>query len=201
MLFWKRKRFDFIGMIISQSQKVQEGLSLLNEFMQNPTKETGQKIYQIEEEADELRRILIDELNRSFVTPIDREDIFSLSRTIDDMIDYAKSTVEEMLLFEVETNEYFIAISKLLLDASREITAALGTFKSHHGVCSEHIIRAKKIENSVERKYREALLELFKTTDVIKILKTRELYRHLSNAADRGDESANIIGDIMIKNA
>lgn len=197
-VFGKRTK-DFIEMLIDQAKKSQECMTVLYEFMQNPSKETGEKIYRIEEEADELRRILIAELNRSFVTPFDREDIFALSRSIDDMVDYAKSTVEEMLLFEISTNEFMKKISEALLNAAKEIVLAITTLKPHPSVCSEHLIRTKKAENFVEHRYREALVELFKEDDTKKILKTREIYRHLSNAADRADESANIIGNILVK--
>ncbi|MEW6041789.1 MAG: DUF47 domain-containing protein, partial [Elusimicrobiota bacterium] len=78
-------------------------------------------------------------------------------------------------------------------------SAAIKTMMANPGVCSEHIIRAKKAENFVEHRYREGLVELFKSQDVVGILKKREVYRHLSNAADRGDEAANIIGDILVK--
>jgi predicted phosphate transport protein (TIGR00153 family) len=193
------KKRNFYGMLQKQSEKVEEGLKALYEFALDPTKEKGQMIDRIENEADELRRILIDELNHAFVTPIDREDIFALSRSIDDMCDYAKSTVEEMILFQVGTNDHIKQMTQTLYDASTDISAAVRLMKDHPNPANEHIIRAKKIENLMEHLYREALAELFKNPDVVTILKLREIYRHLSNAADRGDESANIIGDILVK--
>lgn len=69
-----------------------------------------------------------------------------------------------------------------------------------NGSIQEHLIRTKKLENRTEHLYREALVDLFKTTDTISIMKLREIYRHLSHAADRGDEAADIIGDILVKN-
>jgi uncharacterized protein Yka (UPF0111/DUF47 family) len=70
-------------------------------------------------------------------------------------------------------------------------------------VASTHAVRAKALENQVETVYREALVDLFEgiedVRDVVRVLKMREVYRHLSNAADRGDEAANIIGDIVVK--
>ncbi|MEN6436092.1 MAG: DUF47 domain-containing protein, partial [Anaerolineaceae bacterium] len=73
----------------------------------------------------------------------------------------------------------------------------------HPGVAAEHAHRAKKIENNVEKLYREALAEMFHETDdvkaVVKAMKLREVYRHLSNAADRGDEAANVLADIVVK--
>ena len=83
--------------------------------------------------------------------------------------------------------------------ASRDISMAVKLLPKRSVRVTEYIISAKKAENHVEHMYREALVELFKNPNVIDILKTRELYRHLSNSADRGDEAADIIGDILVK--
>ncbi len=156
-----------------------------------------------EQDADEVRRILLSELNRTFVTPLDREDISALSRAIDDIMDYAWSTVQEMELFNVSATPYQQRIVSLLQDAAREIHLAMMRLKDHPAVASEHAQRAKALENRVETIYREALADLFDgpagPKRVINILKMREVYRHLSNAADRGDEAANIITDIVVK--
>jgi len=194
------KRRDFLKMLYTQVTKVEEGLASLVEFIDNPTDENAKRVNSFEEEADELRRILIDELNRTFITPIDREDIFALTRAIDDVMDYAKSTVEEMTLFEMKPDNYIKRMVDALYNASKDISSAIKNLQEHPGVCAEHLVRAKKAENFVEHRYREGLVELFKTNDVIKILKMREIYRHLSNAADRVVESADIIGDILVKN-
>ncbi|HVE14631.1 MAG TPA: DUF47 family protein [Elusimicrobiota bacterium] len=199
MLFFRRRKFDFYLLLSQQADKTLEGLQALEAFVRAPSSERGTAVQDLEKQADELRRVLIDALNQSLVTPIDREDIFGLSRAIDDMIDYAKSTVEEIMLFEVEPDEFLLRMAKALNEAGADIVSAVKALKDHPRVCEEHIIRAKKTENLVEHIYREALARLFKTTDVIRILKTRELYRHLSNAADRGDEAADIIGDILVK--
>jgi predicted phosphate transport protein (TIGR00153 family) len=193
------KKRDFYKMLSDQAQKVEEGMEALYEFAMDPTEDKGKKVDKIEEEADELRRILIDELNHSFVTPMDREDIFSLSRSIDDMCDYAKSTVDEMLLFQIGPNEHIKKMTEALYNSSRDVSAAVRFMKTHPQAANDHVVRAKKAENYMEHRYREALAELFKDPDIVKIIKLREIYRHLSNAADRGDESANIIGDILVK--
>lgn len=195
------KKIDFYKLLSDQAVKTQEGVAALVEFINNPTKENGVKVSQLEEEADEIRRILIDDLNRTFVTPIDREDIFSLSRTVDDVIDYAETTVEEMLILDIKTDVYIKQIVDILFDASKSVALAVKNIKEHPGVCIEHVIKAKKSEHKIERLYRQALAELFNTNDVIKILKTREVYRHLSNAADRVASAANVISDILVKNA
>lgn len=197
-IFFPKKR-DFFKMLKDQSSKTTEGMQALYDFVLDPTPEKEKRVETLEVEADDLRRTLILELNQAFITPIDREDIFALSRAIDDMIDYGKSTVEEMLLFKVTPNEYIKKMTSALLNASKEIDSAVGLLASRPQDAAEHLIRAKKAENFVEHRYREALAELFNTDDAIQIIKMREIYRHLSNSADRGDEAADIIGDIIVK--
>jgi uncharacterized protein Yka (UPF0111/DUF47 family) len=159
----------------------------------------------LEKEADEVRRILIDELNRTFITPMDREDIFALSRAIDDVIDYAYATVEEMVILDVKPNTFLQRMVSLLREASYEIHLAMLRLKENPNVANDHAIRAKALENQMEHIYREAIAELFRGPEdihhVMEMLKLRELYRHLSNCADRGDEAANVITDIVIKMA
>jgi hypothetical protein len=199
MFFFRKHKYNFYKLLLDQAEKTLEGLAALEEFFKDPTPAKAARVEEIEKEADHLRRIVIDALNQSLVTPMDREDIFALSRVVDDMIDYAKTTVDEMVLFGVPTDAHLQNIAKALHDAGTDIVAAIRVLRDHPRVAEEHIIRAKKTENYVEHMYREALAALFKNPDVVTILKTRELYRHLSNAADRGDEAADIIGDILVK--
>ncbi|MFH0948561.1 MAG: DUF47 family protein [Elusimicrobiota bacterium] len=193
------KKVDFFKLILDHLAKVEEGMSLFVEFINDSTSEKGQRVNEAEEEADEVRRILVDELNHSFVTPIDREDIFALSRAVDDMMDYAKSTVEEMSLFEIKPDSYMKKMVEAIHSASKDILCAVKQMKDHPAIAAEHLVRARKAENFVEHQYRESLVELFKSNDFIKIFKTREIYRHLSNAADRAAESADIVSDILVK--
>ena len=197
---WFHKKYDFFGMLLQQAKMSERGLQLLCQFVQNPSADIGLQVDTAEKEADELRRLLIDALNRTFSTPIDREDIFSLSRAIDDMIDYAKSTVEEMILFKVKTNDHLKKMAEALYAAAQHITQGVGGLPSMPNGIQEHVIRAKKSENLMEHLYREALVELFREGNMMDVFKLREIYRHLNNAADRGDEAADILSDILVKN-
>ncbi|PIZ24990.1 MAG: DUF47 domain-containing protein, partial [Chloroflexi bacterium CG_4_10_14_0_8_um_filter_57_5] len=89
---FKPRQDQFLKLINDQASLTLKGTELLQEYMKSPDPETVTQITATEKEADEVRRILIEELNRTFITPIDREDIFALSRTIDDVLDYAYST-------------------------------------------------------------------------------------------------------------
>jgi predicted phosphate transport protein (TIGR00153 family) len=201
-LFKKRQNL-FIKLIRDQASLTLEGLESLKVYMTNQDSAAAAMLVSKEKEADEARRILIYELNKTFITPFDREDIFALSRAIDDVLDYAYSTVSEMQVLKVEPTSYMQRIASLLRDAAYELLMAVERFEDHTGVAGDHAQRAKALENKVEDVYREALADLFSGAEdiahVVKMLKLREVYRHLSNAADRGDEAANVIADIVVK--
>lgn len=203
--FPKRRDEVFHKLIEQQAEVTLEGLQLLCKYVERQDPEVAEQLSLKEKEADEVRRILIDELNRTFVTPFDREDIFTLSRTIDDVLDYADSTVSEMEILKVQSTPYMQRIASLLKEAAYEIHQAVLRLQKNPGVAIEHAQRAKALENRVEAVYREALADLFSGPEniqhVMEMLKLREVYRHLSNAADRGDEAANVIADIVVKRA
>lgn len=203
---WFRRRSkpdQFMKLICEQAHHTQRGMDVLVEYIREPSEAKAVTIHAIEKDADEVRRFLIDELNRSFVTPIDREDLFSLSRAIDDMLDYADTTVDEMVLLGVQPNSYLVRMVSLLREASEEINRGVQRLEDRPTVANDHAVRAKALENRVESVYREAIGALFSgprdVEHIMEMLKLREIYRHLSNAADRGDEAANIIGDIVVK--
>jgi predicted phosphate transport protein (TIGR00153 family) len=200
---FKKKQNVFLKLIHDQAWLTLEGLEALKAFMISRDPVESARLSAKEKEADEARRILIDELNKTFITPFDREDIFSLSRTIDDVLDYAYSTVSEMEILKVEPTNYMQQMASLLRDAAYELLMAVDRLENHPGVANDHAQRAKSLENRVEEIYRGALADLFSGAEdiqhVIKMLKSREVYRHLSNAADRGDEAANVIADIIVK--
>lgn len=201
-LFKKRQNI-FIKLLHDQAALTLEGMDALSNYLATRNPEASNLLTAKEKEADEVRRIFIDELNRTFVTPFDREDLFALSRAIDDVVDYAYSTVSEMEILKVEPTTYMQRIATLLRDAAYELLLAVDRLEEHPGVSSEHAQRAKALENRVEGVYREALADLFSNVEdvqhVVSMLKMREVYRHLSNAADRGDEAANVIADVVVK--
>lgn len=203
--FFRKKENVFQNLIEQQASLSYEGLRLLVKYFETSDPEVAEELSIKEKEADEVRRILIDELNRSFITPFDREDIFALSRSIDDVIDYADTTVMEMVILKVAPTPYMLRIATLLKDAAYEIMHGVMRLPKHPNVALDHAQRAKALENRVEAVYREAIADLFSGPEdlhhVVEMLKLREVYRHLSNAADRGDEAANIIADVVVKKA
>jgi predicted phosphate transport protein (TIGR00153 family) len=201
--FFKPKQNNFVQLLIQQAEYTVEGMDALEGYMKKRSSKYAERVTALEKEADEVRRILIDELNRTFVTPIDREDIHALSRAIDDVLDYAYTTIGEMEILEVEPNDYLRRMTSLLGEAAREILLAMQRLDHHPSVANDHAVRAKALENRMEQVYREAVADLFHQPQdmahIVEMLKLREIYRHLSNAADREDEAANVISDVVVK--
>ncbi len=201
--WFKKRQNTFIKLIHEQAFLTLAGMEALKTYMVSQDPAAAEALISKEKEADEARRILIYELNKTYITPFDREDIFTLSRAIDDVLDYAYSTVIEMQVLKVEPTIFMQRMASLLRDAAYELLIAVERFEDHTGVAGDHAQRAKALENKVEDIYREALADLFSGAEdiqhVVKMLKLREVYRHLSNAADRGDEAANVIADIVVK--
>ena len=204
MRLFKRRRSIFLKLLIDQAERTMEGIEYLKDYMESEDASTAKDIDNKEKEGDEVRRILIDEINRTFSTPFDREDIFSLSRAIDDILDYANTAVDEMSILKIKSNPHLVKMSEILTRAARNLYQAVKMLHGRPKVSTNHVIKVKGFENKLEKVYRAALAELFSTPKdldgIITILKTRELYRHLSNAGDKCDEAADIIGDILVKN-
>lgn len=158
---FQRKPNHFIERLNQQALIVMHGTEALIDYMAKPSKKNAARVRALEKEADEVRRILIDELNRTFVTPIDREDLFALSRAIDDVLDYAYSTTSEMEILNVVPNDYLRAMAELLHNSAEEINLAMERLEHHPNVAGDHAVRVKGIENRMETLYAEALAHLF----------------------------------------
>ncbi len=201
---FKPKPNKFLQLLVEQTALTVKGLEQLSVYLKKRDSTVAKKIAATESEADEVRRILIEELMRTFVTPFDREDIFSLSREIDDVLDYANTTVDEMETLDVEPSPFMPQMASLLFEAAQEIKMAVERLQDKHfTVAGDHAQRAKALENRVEAVYREALADLFHGVkdfkQMMNVLKVREIYRHLSNASDRVDQAANVISDVIMK--
>jgi predicted phosphate transport protein (TIGR00153 family) len=200
-----KKEDKFVSLLIEQTQITVEGLRLLEKWLsKSELKEKAIDQMRVKEiEADEVRRILIDELHNTFITPLDREDIFMISLYIDDIMDYCYTTVEEMQLLEIEADEHLIHMVKLTREATEELEMAFHRLFANPRVAGDHARRAKKIENEVEHLYRVAIGELFtKAKDfspLMIMLRQREVYRHVSNMADQADRAADILGMVVMK--
>ncbi len=198
---FKNRKVDFYQLLRDHAEKVYESYKKLVKYFDKMDPDIAEDIYFLEREADDLRRVLIDRLNHTLITPFDREDIFTLSRSIDDIIDAAKSTVEEIKIFKIKPNKELYMMAKVLREGTLEIYDALKYLKENPNVAMEHAKRAKATENQMNLVYLESLAELFddENNTTAYMMKMRELYRHLKRSADSCDDAANVISDIIVK--
>ena len=131
MSFWSifggKRHTDFFELLPAQAENTLEGCEALEQFLAG--KGAAEEVDRLEREADDIRRIIIDELNQTFITPIDREDIFALSGAIDDAMDHAKNSVKEMMVFEVQSNVHLRSMAALLHNGAEQIAAAIRHLK------------------------------------------------------------------------
>lgn len=200
---FSRRSDRFIDYLAKQCVLGIEGTEALMDYMGKPNKKNAHRVRQLEKDADEVRRILIDELNRTFVTPFDREDIYALSRAIDDILDDTWFTINEMDILEVQPNEYLQDMARRLHLGAEEIKLAIDRLQKHPGVASTHAIRARAVTSEIETLYATALADLFRDPKdldyVVTMLKLREIYRHLFHAGERIGDAADTIDDIVVK--
>ena len=199
----RKKENVFIRLLREQAEFVEQGNKGLLRFVSDGDSEGRDQVRSCEHDADETRRILVDELHKTFVTPFDREDIWNLSLYLDDVVDYAYSTVREMEELHVEGDEHLVTMVERLVRAGEDLRMAMERIDDNPMVALDHARRVKRRENQVEKTYRQAIHELFSGPEdvhhVIEMLRRREVYRHVSNAADRADEAANLIGSVIVK--
>lgn len=199
----RRKPDRFITYLNNQASIVVNGTAALVEYMNEPTKENSALVRNFERQADEARRELIVELKRTFVTPIDREDLFALSRAIDDVMDYAYATTNELDILNVRPNTYLRSMARLLHQSAEEIEKSMEALAHHPEQAEAHAVEVRAIDNRMDKLYAKALAELFTNprdlNEVVNMMKLREVYRQMYHALESTEQAANIINDIGIK--
>ena len=193
----------FLLRLVDQAKLGTEASAALVDYMGKPNKKNAMRVQELEREADEIQRILIDEINRTFVTPIDREDIARLARAIDDIIDDTWFTINEMYVLSVSPNDYLKQMAQMLAQGAESIKLAIERLEDHPGVANTHANEAKSIDNDLQELYTNALADLYhktkKVEDLVEVLKLREIYRHIFHAANRINDAGNTINDIIVK--
>lgn len=194
-----KKSPNFFELLEQQAVIMTKGMRLLHEYCETHNEETADAVIKAETDGDMVRRILIDELNKTLITPIDREDLFRLSSQLDEILDYAKTSVDEIRFFNVVPDEEMFAVTAALLDMCEHIILAVSNVEHHQNIARDEAIYVKGMENKVGDMTTRALAMLFEDDDHKKIFKYREIYRHLNQTADISDEAMDSLMDIMVK--
>jgi uncharacterized protein Yka (UPF0111/DUF47 family) len=190
---------DFLQMLTEQTLKVAHTVNLLVEYMEHNDPTVAEALKQNVHEADLIKVRNLHELNDAFSTPIDREDIYRAIVALDDIVMYCKTTVHEMDVLAVTSDQFMRDISHCIkegVDALSKGYAKLGTAPASAAADADE---ARKAERHAEKQYRFALSTLFEGTDYVNMFKRREIYRHLTNAAHHMAQCANTLHDIVVK--
>ena len=164
--------------------------------------EQAAKIHQLETEADVLTRDIFSELNKTFITPLDREDMQRIASKIDDVIDFMDGIAARVYSYKITSSPpYCKEMAVELVKATKEVEymiSKLQRIKDPKDMI-QHCRNTSDIEHVVDDMYREAIRELFETNDAIKIIKLKDIYETMETASDRCVDVSDVIEDIVLK--
>jgi predicted phosphate transport protein (TIGR00153 family) len=155
-----------------------------------------------EQEGDRITHDIIQRLNQTFVTPIDREDIYELASGLDDIVDYTEEVADYMGLYKIEAPMVQgQSLAHILLQASRQIAEAMPRMRTFKDI-SHYTVEINRLENDGDRVSREAMASLFDTgIDPMVVIRWKDLFERLEAAIDSTEKVANILEGIVIKNS
>jgi predicted phosphate transport protein (TIGR00153 family) len=155
-----------------------------------------------EQEGDRITHDIIRRLNETFVTPIDREDIYALASALDDVVDFAEEVADYLGLYKIEAPmEQAQQLAKVLHQASRQIAEVMPRLRGFQDI-SHYTVEINRLENDGDRITREAMASLFDDgIDPMVVIRWKDIYERLENAIDATEHVANIVEGIVIKNS
>lgn len=200
------KKIDFFEMFDRALENVSRAANVLVDTLNNfeTFEKKAKVIYEFEQEGDMLTHDIMKDLNKTFLTPIDREDIHALASRIDDVIDLMWAAVDRMTVYRIEKpTPEVISIAEDLQMTTDILKKALRELRSkQYFRVQEHCIEINRLENRIDRKYRDALGKLVNDhNDPVYIIKWKDIYQLFEDASDRAEDIANILESIVLKNA
>ncbi len=206
-LSWvKSNEKQLFGILNNLAKKAVETSEVLVDLFENFEKpeDYHNKITKLEREADGLTRSVFAELNKTFITPLDREDIQRIASKTDDVIDNIEGVSGRISRYHItSTPPYMLEISKELSKATKEVEYMISRLKNVKGdkTIINHCRNTSDLEHTIDDLYRTALAKLFETNDAINIIKMKDIYEVLENASDRCVDVADVVEDIVLKYA
>jgi hypothetical protein len=197
----------FFDILEEASANVVKGATAFRELVAqwSLTSDLIPKIRELEHEGDRMTHEVIDRLNRTFITPIDREDIHDLAKELDDVIDIVQATMDRMQLYRIETSSPFLLqLVEVLVKATVVLDKAIRSLRDmkHTRRTLDFCIEVNRLENEGDTIFQAALGELFSNKqDVFHLICWKEIYEAAEFATDKCEDIANIIEGIIVKNA
>lgn len=200
------KEINFFEMFEKAALNVNRAAISLVEMMGNfqEAEAKAKEIHDAEQEGDMLTHEVMRRLNKTFITPLDREDIHALISRLDDVLDLIWASTDRAVLFKLNNPlPEAVELSKTLHETTEIITKAINCLKDKkYSYIQEYCIEINRLENRGDRIFREALVKLFDNIkDPILVIKWKEVYEHLEDASDACEDVANILEGIVLKHA
>jgi len=198
----KEERFydDFTAM----AEEIRHGAQLLDEMLQpeRPIWNKADEIKEVEHKCDFLTHEIIQRLNRTFVTPLDREDIHTLARSLDDVMDAIDASATILRLYQIEAvRPGARELSHLVRASAEQVVGAVKALEGRKGV-AECAVEINRLENEADRAHQAAVQSLFKEEkDAVAIIKWKEIFDFLEQATDRCEDVANVLEGVVVKHA
>ncbi|HEY1913607.1 MAG TPA: DUF47 family protein [Vicinamibacterales bacterium] len=183
--------------------ELKRGARLLEEMLtpERPTWDKADEIKEVEHKCDFLTHEIIQRLNRTFVTPLDREDIFALARSLDDVMDAIDAAATIIRLYRLETVRFGAReLAHIITACTDQVRLALGALEMNKGLAT-HAIEINRLENEADRTHQQSVSQLFDDErDPIVVIKWKETLDFLESATDRCEDVANVLEGVMVKN-
>lgn len=199
-----KKDEKFFKIFGQMTVHILEAAELLGNMLRNPAADQSllaSKIKDLEHKGDELTHSVIDELNKTFITPIDREDIHDLSTALDDVLDLIDGIATRLVLFRItEPIRDMPEMCAVLLSQAMELGAAVSNLQDNDHVV-ERCIEINRLENDADRLFQSSIAALFdEVKDPIEVIKRKEIIETLEAATDKAEDVANVLESIIVKN-
>ena len=195
---------EFFDLFEEASTNIVRAADLLDQMLRAfPERaELSRDILVCEQEGDRITHDIIHRLNQTFVTPIDREDIYELASGLDDIVDFTEEVADYMGLYKIEAPmEQAQRLAHILLQATRQIAEAMPRMRAFKDI-SHYTVEIHRLENDGDRVTREAVASLFDHgIDPMTVIRWKDIFERLEEAIDATERAANILEGIVIKNS
>ena len=201
------KDTNFYDLFERGAAKVNEGVQLLDDLVKNFTNVPlkAKRIKDVEHEADLITHETVAKLNKTFVTPLDREDIHNLISSLDNILDHVEAAADKFSLYRIsDVKSDAILLTDILSRTVQEVRNTVEQLRHLKGAESvlQHCIEINRLENEGDFVYRSAIAKLFeKGDDPLEVLKWKEVYESIENAIDSCEDVANVIEGVALKNS
>ena len=186
----------------AMADQLERGALLLEQMLaaDKPAWDKADEIKEVEHKCDFLTHEIIQRLNRTFVTPLDREDIHALARSLDDVMDAIDATAAVIRLYRLDTVRFGAReLAQMITASTKQLRLALVALEQHKGLIT-HAVEINRLENEADRMHQQAVSRLFdEESDPILVIKWKETLDFLEGATDRCEDAANVLEGVMVK--